>query len=69
MNKHSPKKELILLPVLLVAVLLCVVGHFLLQPSYQNNHVIEYMLAALPFALFGLVIIAFKIASKSEEND
>ena len=68
-KKHSPKKELILLPVLFVAILLCVVGHFLLQPNYQDNHTVEYLLAALPFALFGLVIIAFKIASKSDNQD
>jgi hypothetical protein len=27
------------------------------------------MLAALPFAMFGLVIVAFKLASNSEKNE
>lgn len=69
MNNHNAKKELILLPILLVVILLCVAGHFLLQASFQDSHIIEYMLAALPFAMFGLVIIAFKMASKSEEKE
>jgi hypothetical protein len=46
-----------------------VLGHFLLQPNYQDSHTVEYLLAALPFALFALVIIAFKVASKSENDD
>lgn len=69
MKKHSPKKELILLPVLFVAILLCVAGHFLLQPNYQDSHTVEYLLAALPFALFGLVITAFKVASKNDNQE
>ena len=59
MKTHSAKKELILLPILLIVILLCVAGHFLLQASF----------AALPFAMFGLVIIAFKIASNSENKE
>jgi hypothetical protein len=52
-----------------VAILLCVAGHFLLQPNYQDSHTVEYLLAALPFALFGLVIIAFKVASKNDNQE
>ncbi|MGO2478000.1 MAG: hypothetical protein ACTH7Q_06475 [Pseudoalteromonas sp.] len=69
MNSHNAKKELILLPILLVVILLCVAGHFLLQASFQDNDIIEYMLAALPFVMFGLVIVAFKIAANSEEKE
>lgn len=64
--KPQTKKELIILPLLFIAILLCIGGHFLLQPNYQNNNLIEYALAALPFALFALVIIAFKIAAQEE---
>ncbi|MBB1293233.1 hypothetical protein H5154_01415 [Pseudoalteromonas sp. SR44-5] len=69
MKTHSAKKELILLPILLIVILLCIAGHFLLQASFQDSNVTEYMLAALPFAMFGLVIIAFKIASNSEDKE
>ncbi|MGO2073761.1 hypothetical protein ACT3S9_03270 [Pseudoalteromonas sp. AOP31-A2-14] len=69
MNSHNAKKELILLPILLVVILLCVAGHFLLQASFQDNDIIEYMLAALPFVMFGFVIVAFKIATNSEEKE
>ncbi|MBE0457155.1 hypothetical protein NDQ71_15600 [Pseudoalteromonas sp. KG3] len=69
MKTHSAKKELILLPILLIVILLCVAGHFLLQASFADSHLTEYLLAALPFAMFGLVIIAFKIASNSENKE
>ncbi|MCQ8879018.1 hypothetical protein NQT69_13480 [Pseudoalteromonas shioyasakiensis] len=69
MKSHSARKELILLPILLIVILLCVAGHFLLQASFQNSNIIEYLLAALPFAMFTLVIIAFKIAAKSESDE
>lgn len=69
MKSHSAKKELILLPILLVVILLCVAGHFLLQASFADSTLIEYMLAALPFVMFALVIIAFKLAAKSENDE
>jgi hypothetical protein len=48
---------------------MCVAGHFLLQANFQDSNVVEYMLAALPFAMFGLVIVAFKMAAKSEKEE
>lgn len=58
-----------LLPILLVVIVMCVAGHFLLQANFQDSNMVEYMLAALPFAMFGLVIVAFKLASNSERNE
>lgn len=69
MKNHSAKKELMLLPILLVVILMCVVGHFFMQADYQDSNMIEYMLAALPFAMFGLVVVAFKMAAKSEKKE
>lgn len=69
MKTHSAKKELILLPILLIVIILCVAGHFLLQASFADSNLTEYLLAALPFMMFGLVIIAFKIASNSEDQE
>jgi len=69
MKNHSAKKELILLPILLVVIVMCVAGHFLLQTHFQDSSLVEYMLAALPFLMFALVIVAFKIAAKSERNE
>ncbi|WP_394192532.1 hypothetical protein [Pseudoalteromonas atlantica] len=69
MKSHSAKKELILLPILLIVIVLCVAGHFLLQASFADSNLTEYLLAALPFAMFAFVIIAFKIASKSEDKE
>ncbi|WP_372762045.1 hypothetical protein [Pseudoalteromonas sp.] len=69
MKNHSSKKELMLLPILLVVILMCVVGHFFMQADYQDSNMIEYMLAALPFAMFALVILAFKIAANSEQKE
>ena len=69
MKNHSSKKELILLPILLVVIIMCIAGHFLLQASFQDSNIIEYMLAALPFLMFGFVILAFKIASNSEDKE
>ena len=48
---------------------MCVAGHFLLQANFQDSNMVEYMLAALPFAMFGLVIVAFKMAAKSEKDE
>ncbi|AUL74792.1 hypothetical protein ATS72_014900 [Pseudoalteromonas sp. 13-15] len=69
MKNHSSKKELMLLPILLVVIVMCVAGHFLLQANFQDSNMVEYMLAVLPFAMFGLVIVAFKLASNSEKNE
>ena len=69
MKKHQAKKELALLPILFVAIALCVGGHFVLQPNYQDSRFIEYALAALPFALFALVVVAIRIAIKQEQQD
>ena len=69
MKNHSSKKELMLQPILLVVIVMCVAGHFLLQANFQDSNMVEYMLAALPFAMFGLVIVAFKLASNSEKNE
>ncbi|MFY8273502.1 hypothetical protein AAEU32_05205 [Pseudoalteromonas sp. SSDWG2] len=69
MKKHQAKKELALLPILFVAIVLCIGGHFVLQPNYQDGHVVEYALAALPFALFALVVIAIRMAIKQEQQD
>lgn len=69
MKHHSAKKELILLPILFIVILMCIAGHFLLQANFQNDITIEYLLAALPFAMFGLVIVAFKMAAKSESEE
>ena len=49
--------------------IMCIAGHFLLQASFQDSNIIEYMLAALPFLMFGFVILAFKIASNSEDKE
>ena len=57
------------MPILLVVIVMCVAGHFLLQANFQDSNMVEYMLAALPFAMFGLVIVAFKLASNSEKNE
>jgi branched-subunit amino acid transport protein AzlD len=69
MKKHSAKKELRLLPILLIVIIMCVAGHFLLQANFQDSHFVEYLLAAIPFAMFGLVIVAFKMAAKSEQQE
>ena len=58
-----------LLPILLIAIVMCVAGHFLLQANFQDSNMVEYLLAALPFAMFGLVIVAFKLAANSEKNE
>nr|WP_268838304.1 hypothetical protein [Pseudoalteromonas sp. CNAT2-18.1] len=57
------------MPILFIAIALCVGGHFVLQPNYQNSHIVEYALAALPFALFALVIIAIRMAIKQEQDE
>ncbi|WP_213608945.1 hypothetical protein [Pseudoalteromonas sp.] len=69
MKNHSAKKEIMLLPILFVVIIMCVAGHFLLQANYQDSRLVEYLLAAIPFAMFGLVVIAFKMAAKSEQQE
>ena len=69
MKNHSAKKEIMLLPILFVVIIMCVAGHFLLQANFQDSHLVEYLLAAIPFAMFGLVVIAFKMAAKSEQQE
>jgi undecaprenyl pyrophosphate phosphatase UppP len=69
MTKHSKRKELIMLPLLILTILLCIGGHFILQPNFQESHIAEYSLAALPFILFGIVIIAVRMAVKAEQKE
>ncbi len=65
----KPNKELKMLPLLFVSIALCIGGHFILQPNYQDSHIAEYALAALPFLMFAIVIIAIKIAIKADKED
>lgn len=58
-----------MLPLLFVTIALCIGGHFILQPSYQNSNVAEYALAALPFLMFAIVLIAIKMAIKADKQD
>ncbi|BBN82666.1 hypothetical protein PA25_26510 [Pseudoalteromonas sp. A25] len=69
MKTHSKRKELIMLPLLLVTILLCIGGHYILQPNYQDSHIAEYALAALPFLMFAIVLIAIKIAIKADKHE
>ncbi|WP_419147767.1 hypothetical protein [Pseudoalteromonas 'SMAR'] len=69
MKKHKKSKELMMLPLLFVVIALCIGGHFILQPSYQQNSLAEYSLAALPFVMFAIVIIAIKMAIKADKDD
>ena len=69
MKPHRAKKELSLLPLLFVAIALCIGGHFVLQATFQENKTVEYALAALPFSLFAVVLVAIRIASKAEQDE
>ncbi|NOU51562.1 hypothetical protein HG263_13585 [Pseudoalteromonas sp. JBTF-M23] len=69
MKAHSKRKELIMLPLLLVTIALCIGGHYILQPNYQDSNVAEYALAALPFLMFAIVLIAIKIAIKADKHE
>ncbi|WMN61028.1 hypothetical protein NI389_06445 [Pseudoalteromonas xiamenensis] len=69
MTKHNGKKELSMLPLLFVVIVMCVGGHFILQPNYQDSHFAEYFLAALPFLMFGIVVIAIRKAIKAENKE
>jgi len=66
-EKHNNKKELLILPLVLVAILIPVVGHWLMQPRLSDHDWLVYTLAALPFLLFVLVIWAYKIAVKNDQ--
>lgn len=68
MKKHNSKKELLLLPLLLVAILVPVGGHWLMQPSLADVAWVEYSLAALPLILVIVVIWAFKLAVKNDDS-
>ena len=71
-NKHSIKSELITLPILLIAIILVIAGHFIMKPIFYDKAWAEYSLAALPFLMFVLVIVAFRMALKNdklEENN
>ncbi|MBD1581791.1 hypothetical protein [Pseudoalteromonas sp. S16_S37] len=69
MKAHSKRKELIMLPLLLVTIALCIGGHYILQPNYQDSNIAEYALAALPFLMFAIVLIAIKIAIKADKHE
>ncbi|CCQ09905.1 hypothetical protein PALB_7530 [Pseudoalteromonas luteoviolacea B = ATCC 29581] len=69
MKTHNAKKELSMLPLLAVVIALCIGGHFILQPNYQDSRLSEYFLAALPFLMFAIVIVAIRKAMKAEQND
>ncbi|WP_010607692.1 hypothetical protein [Pseudoalteromonas maricaloris] len=69
MKKHKKNKEIMMLPLLFVVILMCVGGHFILQPSYNDSHIVEYSLAALPFLMFAVVIVAIKIAIKADNDE
>ncbi|ATC96491.1 hypothetical protein [Pseudoalteromonas tunicata] len=66
-EKHNNKKELLILPLVLLAILVPVGGHWLMQPQLSDRDWLVYTLAALPFLLFGLVIWAYKIAVKNDQ--
>lgn len=68
-DKKQVKSELITLPILLIAILLVIAGHFIMKPIFYDKAWAEYSLAALPFLMFGLVIIAFRLALKNDNND
>ncbi|KZN56001.1 hypothetical protein [Pseudoalteromonas luteoviolacea] len=69
MKKPNYKKELMMLPLLLISIAMCIGGHFILQPNYQDNRWAEYSLAALPFLMFAVVIIAIKLAIKADKDE
>jgi ABC-type uncharacterized transport system permease subunit len=69
MKNHNAKKELSMLPLLAVVIVMCIGGHFILQPNYQESHIAEYFLAALPFLMFAIVVIAIRKAFKDEQKD
>lgn len=69
MKTHSTKSELKIIPLLLIAIVLVIAGHFLMKPIFHNTLWVEYSLALLPFILILLVVWAFKIAIKNEKDN
>ncbi|MCF6435367.1 MULTISPECIES: hypothetical protein [Pseudoalteromonas] len=69
MKTHSKRKELIMLPLLLITIVLCIGGHYILQPNYQDSSIAEYALAALPFLMFAVVLVAIKLAIKADKQE
>lgn len=67
-SKAQIKSELITIPILLVAIILVIAGHFIMKPIFYDKAWAEYSLAALPFLMFALVIVAFKLALKNEQT-
>jgi membrane protease YdiL (CAAX protease family) len=67
MKTHSTKSELKIIPLVLIAIVLVIAGHFLMKPIFHNTLWVEYSLALLPFILILLVVWAFKIAIKNEK--
>lgn len=69
MKTHSTKSELKIIPLVLIAIVLVIAGHFLMKPIFHNTLWVEYSLALLPFILILLVVWAFKIAIKNEKDN
>lgn len=69
MKTHSTKSELKIIPLVLIAIVLVIAGHFLMKPIFHNTLWVEYSLALLPFILILLVLWAFKIALKNEKDN
>lgn len=67
-SKGQIKSELITIPILLIAIILVIAGHFIMKPVFYDKAWAEYSLAALPFLMFALVIIAFKLALKNDQK-
>ena len=63
------KSELKIIPLVLIAIVLVIAGHFLMKPIFHNTLWVEYSLALLPFILILLVVWAFKIAIKNEKDN
>lgn len=69
MSNQRQRQELMVLPILLVAIILIVIAHFFMKPDFYQYEWVEYSLALLPFTLFGLVIFAFYIAQKNSDDE
>ncbi len=69
MKTHSKRKELIMMPLLLITIVLCIGGHYILQPNYQDSSIAEYALDALPFLMFAVVLVAIKLAIKADKQE
>lgn len=67
-SKGQIKSELITIPILLIAIILVIAGHFIMKPVFYDKAWAEYSLAALPFLMFALVIVAFKLALKNDQK-